>query len=212
MPPPVASIPRPLARPAFDMLPGESYTIRRQVFRLVGAAFHVYNPADAVIGYCKQKAFKLREDIRIYTDETCSTEMMVIKARNIIDFGATFDVTLSDGTVVGSLRRKGLASTFLRDEWLVFDQAGREIARLREDGNFLAFARRYIEFVSLLSPQKFTLAKSDGTEIARYRQHFNLFVYRLSVAILKDDADLDDFVILAAGCLLAAIEGRQAGN
>jgi hypothetical protein len=45
--------------------------------------------------------------------------------------------------------------------------------------------------------------------VARYRQHFNPFVQRLSIAVLRDDPQLDDLVILAAGCLVAAIEGRQ---
>lgn len=130
----------------------------------------------------------------------------------MIDFGATYDVTLADGTSLGTLRRKGLASTFIRDQWMVFNAAGQHIADLREDGGFLAFARRYIDYVSLLSPQKFTLARTDGTEVARYRQHFNLFVYRLSVAALRDDPEIDDLVILAAGCVIAAVEGRQAGG
>ena len=197
---------------AFDIHPGESYVIRRKVLKLFGAAFHIFNPAGAVVGYCKQKAFKLKEDIRVYTDESCTREFIVIKARSMIDFGATYDVTLGDGTSLGSLRRKGLTSTFLRDQWMVFNGAGQHIANLREDGGWMAFARRYIDYVSLLSPQKFTLAKADGTEVAKYRQHFNLFVYRLSVAALRDDPEIDDLVILAAGCVIAAIEGRQTGG
>jgi uncharacterized protein YxjI len=201
------------ARPAFNMEAGESYTIRRKVLKIFGAAFHIYSPSGAVVGYCKQKAFKLKEDIRIFTDESCTTELLNIKARSMIDFGATYDVTLPDGTSVGSLRRKGLASTFLRDSWMVFDAGGRQIADLQEDGSFLAFARRYVDLVSLLYPQKFTLRRANGgEEIARFRQHFNPFIYRLSVAILKDDPELDDLVILAAGCLITAVEGRQAGG
>lgn len=194
---------------AFDIRPGESYMIRRKVLKLFGAAFHIYDPQGKVVGYCKQKAFKLKEDIRIYTDESCSTELIVIKARSIIDFSTTYDVTLGDGTVLGSLRRKGMASSFLRDHWLVFDSQSREIANVKEDGDFLAFARRYIDLVNIISPQTFTMTKTDGTVIARFRQHFNPFVYRLSIAVEKDDPQLDDLVILAAGSILAAIEGRQ---
>ncbi len=194
---------------AFDIRPGESYTIRRKVLKLFGAAFHIYDPKGMVVGYCKQKAFKLKEDIRIYTDESCSTELLVIKARSIIDFSTTYDVTLGDGATLGSLRRKGMASSFIRDHWLVFDSQSREIAAIQEDGSFLAFARRYIDWVNIISPQTFTMTKTDGTVIARFRQHFNPFVYRLSIAVEKDDAQLDDLVILAAGSILAAIEGRQ---
>ena len=90
--------------------PGEQYTIRRKLITIFGASFHIYGPDGQVVGYCRQKAFKLREDIRLFTDESRSTEIMVMKARQIIDFGATYDVTLSDGRTIGSLRRKGFKS------------------------------------------------------------------------------------------------------
>ena len=175
---------------AIDIRPGESYTIRRQVLKLFGAAFHIYDPQMKVVGYCKQKAFKLREDIRIYTDESCTTELVVIKARSVIDFGASYDVTLADGTSLGSLRRKGLKSSFFQDHWLVFDRAGQQIADLQEQGSFLSVLRRLHELVALLSPQKFNLTRTDGTTVARYRQHFSFFVYRLSVAVERDDVPL----------------------
>lgn len=197
---------------AIDIRPGESYTIRRKVLKIFGAAFHIYDPAGTVVGYCKQKAFKFKEDIRIYTDDSCTTELVVIKARQIIDFSATYDVTLADGSSLGTLRRKGMASTFLRDSWMVFDPAGAQIATLKEDGSITPLLRRYVEYVSLLFPEKFTLARSDGSAIARYRQHFNPFIYRLSISVMQEDQEIDDLVILAAGCLIAAIEGRQQGG
>ncbi|MCC6661527.1 MAG: hypothetical protein IT437_11645 [Phycisphaerales bacterium] len=197
---------------ALDIKAGEAYTIRRQVFKIFGAAFHVYDPAGAVVGYCRQKAFKLREDIRIYTDETCATEFIVIKARSIIDFSSTYDVTLPDGTSLGTLRRKGLSSTFFKDSWQVFAPGGEHLADLKEDSGFMAVLRRLHEVVALFSPQRFTLARVGGAPVAAYRQHFNPFIYRLSIATFADDPDLDDLMILAAGCLIAAIEGRQSGG
>jgi uncharacterized protein YxjI len=200
----------------YDLKPGEMYTIRRKVLKLMGAAFHLYNPAGEVIGYCKQAALRLKEDIRVYTDESCEVELFSIKARSIIDFSATYDLTLPDGTPMGSFRRKGLKSTFFKDAWLVFDARGREIAGLEEESGFWGFARRYVDWIALLVPQQFVLKRggasgdgAGGVAIANYRAHRNLLVYRLSIAVLVDDPELDDLMILAAGCLLAAIEGRQ---
>lgn len=194
---------------AFNAQPGEQYTIRRKVLKIFGASFHVYAPDGRVVAFCKQKAFKLREDIRLYTDDSCTTELLLIKARQVIDFSATYDVTLPTGQVLASLRRKGLASTFLKDSWIVFDAAGRELATLTERGGFLAFLRHWVEIIAALSPQTFTLERPGKPPIAQYRTHFNLFVYRLGVSILADDPEIDDLVILACGCLIAAIEGRQ---
>lgn len=205
-------MPAPIGPLAFSIRPGESYTIRRKVLRIFGAAFHVYDPRGGLVAFCKLRAFKLKEDLRLYTDESCSQEWLSIRARSVIDFGATYDVLLPGGEGIGSLRRKGLRSAFVRDSWLLFSPDGREVAELNEEGSpFLVLTRRYLDFVSLFLPQRFVLRRSGGEPIARFRQHFNLFVYRLGIAVERDDPELDDRMILATGCLICAIEGRQAG-
>ncbi len=188
----------------------EQYTIRRKFFKIFGAAFHVYDEHGSVIGYCKQKAFKLREDIRLYTGEDMSEELLTLKTQKIIDFGATYSVTLPDGTSLGSLRRKGMKSSFVRDEWIVFDPQGNEVAKVRETGSFAPIARRYIDYATILFPQRYELIRAnDTTTIANLRQHFNPFIFRMGVAIVEQDEHLDELLILGASCLIAAIEGRQ---
>lgn len=189
--------------------PGERYTIRRKIFVLFGASFHVYDEQGHVVGFCRQRAFRLREDLRLYTDESLSRELLTMRTRSIIDFGATYDVALPTGEVIGSLRRKGLAS-LARDSWMLFGPDGRELATLKEDGAFLAIARRLHEVVAMLSPQRFRILSRDGRHIATLRTHFNPFVYRLGIAIHEEDSEVDDLLVLAAGCLIGAIEGRQS--
>ncbi len=196
---------------AFTPAPGEKYTVRRKILTVLGAKFHVYDERGTVVAFCHQKAFKLREDIRLYTDETMTETLLLLKARQIIDFGVTIDVLLPDGSSLGSMRRKGIRSTLVRDEWLVFDAGGTRVANLRELGGFAPFARRFIDFAAFLLPQKLSMVReSDGAEIARYRQHFHPLVYRLGISPIREDEHLDDLLILAAGCLIAAIEGRQS--
>lgn len=195
---------------AFTPAAGEKYTVRRKILTILGAKFHVHDERGAVVAFCHQKAFKLREDIRLYTDETKAETLLLLKARQIIDFGVTIDVLLPDGSSLGSMRRKGLRSTLVRDEWLVFDAAGAQVAKMHELGGFAPFARRFIDFAAVFLPQKFSMVReSDGAEIARYRQHFHPLVYRLGISPIREDEHLDDLLILAAGCLIAAIEGRQ---
>lgn len=190
---------------------GESYTIRRKVLKLFGAAFHIYGKNGELAGFCDQKAFKLREDIRIYTDESKSKELLRIATKSIIDFGATYEVYLENDVKLGSLRRKGLTSTFLRDEWLIFGPDDKQIGILQEESGLLAFLRRTHELFAMLSPQKFVLKDMAGQPFGRLRQHFHMFVYRLGVAV-EPDAEargMDDLFVLAAGCLIAAVEGQQ---
>ncbi len=188
----------------------EKYTIRRKVFKILGAAFHVYDENGSVIGYCKQKAFKLKEDLRLYTGEDMSDMLLSLQAQSIIDFSSTYTVTLPNATSLGTLRRKGMKSSFIRDEWLIFDGDGQEIATIRETGSFAPFARRYLDFAAVLFPQRYEIIRTgDGTILAEYRQHFNPFIFRMGIAIREQDEAVDELLILGAACLIAAIEGKQ---
>jgi len=197
---------------AFEPRPGERYTIRRKILTIFGASFHIFDEHGSVVGFCRQRAFKLREDIRVFTGEDRRDELIRMRARSIIDFGTTYDVTLPSGQVIGSLRRKGLRS-MVRDSWLVFDEQGRQIATLEEDSGGKAFARRILPLADVLMPQTFHLTRdADGARLATLRTHFNLFVYRLGIAVHAEDEVIDDLLVLATGCLIAAIEGRQSSD
>lgn len=185
------------------------YIIRKKVFKLLGAAFHVYDTAGNVVMYSKQKAFKLKEDIRLYTGEDMQTELLTIQARQIIDFSAAYDVVdTRAGQKVGSLKRKGWKS-MLRDEWIVMDAFDRELGTIVEDSTALALIRRFIDAASLFLPQKYHVQVAGAT-VATYQQNMNPFVKRLMIDFSMDpQSRLDRRLGIAAAALLSAIEGRQ---
>lgn len=189
--------------------PGERYVLRRKMLALTGKSFHVYASDGSLAAFCRQKAFRIREDIRVYSDENRKSELLVLRARSIIDFGATYDISLPSGERIGSIRRKGMKSALVRDEWRIFDEQDREFARLREGGGW-ALARRWIDWIALLVPQRYELRTIEGDRlIATFRQRFNLFVLSLGIEIHEEHEVLDDLFVLATACLLGAIEGRQ---
>lgn len=181
------------------------YLLKRQVFALTGK-FRVYDPAGRLLLFSEQKMFRLREDIRVYADEAKTQEVLGIKARQIVDFSAAFDVIDSvSGQKVGALRRKGLAS-MLRDEWEILDVNDNVRGKLIEDSLGLALLRRLL---TSLVPQNYDLLFGE-TRMADYRQNFNPFTYQLNIDFSMDAAgQLDRRLGIAAGILLAAIEGRQ---
>lgn len=183
-----------------------SYLVRRKFLQLFGSSFHIYDPQGQLVFYSRQKAFKLREDIRLYTGEDMATEVLLIKARQIVDLAAAYDVYDSGtGEKVGALRRKGLKSLF-RDEWRFLDPDDQEIGVIREDGLALALIRRLL---TNLIPQSFH-AEIGGRPVCSFRQKFNPFVYKLTVDFTADPGHLLNRRLgIAAALLLAAIEGRQ---
>jgi len=180
-----------------------AYRIRRKVLKLFGGSFHVYD-GDRVVAFCSQAAFRLREDIRLYADETKTQELLWIQAREVIDFAASYGVVDSaTGTAVGLLRRRGLKS-LLRDSWEVVGADQKPLATVEEDSTGMALLRR---FLSNLIPQTFHLrGPAGGTAV--FRQRFNPLVYSLEVTV-PPDVGVDRRLVFAAAILVAAIEGRQ---
>lgn len=183
------------------------FTIRRKIFTLMGASFHIYKPDGSLMGFCRQKAFKLKEDIRVFSDESQEREWVAIKARSVIDFSAAYDVFDSRSQAkIGAFKRKGFTSMF-RDSWIALDENDNEIGKIQEDGSLLAFLRRF-GGLSLFFPQTFHLRDDEGAEIARFKTHFNPFVHRMTVSVFPQ-SHYNPLLVVAAGMLLMAIEGRQ---
>ncbi len=181
-----------------------NYLIRRKILKLLGGAFHIYDNQEKVVGYTEMKAFKLKEDLRMFTDESMSKEIFRIKARNIIDIAATYDVFDSEsGEKLGAFKRKCLKS-ILKDEWLVLDANDSEIGLISEDSMLLALIRR---FIIKLIPQNYDCV-INGAKACTFKQNFNPFVMKIGVDF-EPDTTADRNFVMAAGILLCAIEGKQ---
>jgi uncharacterized protein YxjI len=182
------------------------FLLKRQVFALTGK-FRLYDPRGQLVLFSQQKVFKLKEDIRVYSDETKTRELLFIRARQILDFSAAYDIVDSQtGTKIGVLRRQGFKS-MLQDEWQVLDPNDQPIGILREDTLLRSLLRRFL--LGTFLPQDYDLLIGDS-RVADLRQRFNLFRYELDIDCSMDTAQrLDRRLAIAAGILLATVEGRQ---
>lgn len=183
------------------------YLLHRQVLALTGK-FRMYDPMNNLVMFSEQKMFRWREDIRVYGDEAKTQEVLSIKARQIVDFSAAYDVVdTAMNQKVGALRRKGLRS-LLRDEWEVLDENDNVKGLLFEDSMGLALLRRLV--LGSWLPQNYDIS-FGSTRVADLKQNFNLFRYELNLDFSMDVVHtLDRRLGIAAGILLAAVEGKQS--
>ncbi len=185
----------------------DRYLLKRQVLALTGK-FRIYTPDGQLALYSQQKMFRLREDIRVYSDESMSHELLHVQARQIIDFAAAYDVIDPQGQIkVGVLRRKGFRS-LVRDAWEILDAQDRPLGVVQEDSMTYALLRRFL-FGSLL-PQNYDVLIGEQ-RVADLRQRFSFFGYLLDIDFSMDPQQrLDRRLGIAAAILLATIEGKQS--
>jgi len=189
------------------MLESKLYTLRKKFFKVIGADVEIFDENQNMVLFVHQQGFKLKESIHVYTDSTKSQELFSIKARSIIDFSATYDVTEAGSEKkIGALKRKGLKS-ILKDEWEILDENDLVIGKVTEDSALMATLRR---FLTNLIPQNY-----DGfigeQYVADFRQNFNPFVYKLTIDFSRDEQNLLERRLgISMAILLALIEGKQS--
>lgn len=92
---------------------------------------YVYDSKNYLIQYIKQKLFKLKEEVIIYSDEKQTRPIYKINADRILDFSAEYYFTNIRGDKLGSIKRKGLKSIW-SVQYHVFDAEKNEIYFIKE--------------------------------------------------------------------------------
>nr|WP_232373799.1 hypothetical protein [Leptospira chreensis] len=176
--------------------------------KIFGGEIRIFDETKSnLLFFVKQKAFKLKEDITVYADETKTKELLKIKARSVIDFSAIYDVVdISTNQPMGALRRKGFKS-ILKDSWEILDTKDQVIGSIDEDSVFKAILRR---FLTNLIPQTFFISLNNK-QVGLLKQTFNPFVPQFNIDFSLDTANaLDRKLGIAIVILLQIIEGRQS--
>ena len=184
---------------------GNTFLIQKKLLKLIGSDFRIFDEHNKEVLFAHLKAFKLKEDITLYTDESKSTAVINIKARSIIDFSSAYDFyDVATGNKIGAAKRKGFKS-ILRDEWILMGpDSDNEVGMIQEDSMLMAILRR---FVTNLIPQKFQVTMSNE-QVASYQNNFNPFISKVTIRISNPEKYNPLFAI-SMGVLLCAIEGKQ---
>lgn len=81
-------------------------------FKLLALAPQIYvtDASGGTICYVKQKLFRFREKVEVFTDDTMKTLLATIEADRIIDWSARYTFKSPSGQVLGAVGRRGLKS------------------------------------------------------------------------------------------------------
>ena len=195
--------------------------ILRQKFRFVVNEYHFSLPVgeDAPgppFCYVRQRPFKFKEDIRFYSDESRTRELMRIKARHRFDPRARYDVTAADGSTIGAIQ-KVFGQSLLRSTYTLSDPTGRELATVTEESMWVALLRRIVGFIPYIEnvapwlpiPYHFVFTSPDGTKLGTHRRQLWKLVDTYTIDVSEDrDHVLDRRLVLALAVGMDALQAR----
>ena len=186
-------------------------TFRFKLFALAPQIF-VEDPAGAPVVYIKQKLFKLREAITVFSNQDQTQQVAAINADRMIGFSARFNITDPNGQTYGSIGRKGWRSMW-RASYELFDHAGQPVGVIREESVFARMMDTMIAeipVVGLFSPYvfqpKYLLVDMAGTPIMRLSKKPSMVDRRFELDKLAPLSDTDEFRNVLAFVMLVLLE------
>lgn len=110
-----------------------NYPLRLR-FKLLALAPQVYvqDASGQEVCYVKQKLFKFREKVEVFTDSSRRQLSATIQADRMIDFNANYAFQSPDGARLGSVRRRGFKSLW-RAHYEILDGNGQIAFEIREE-------------------------------------------------------------------------------
>lgn len=142
-------------------------------FKLLALAsqIRITDSSGQMLGYVKQKMFKLKEDIRVFTDDTQTNQIFGIKADRILDFSAKYNFTDRNGTPLGSIRRKGMRSIW-KAHYEICDERDNLVMEIHEESAWVKVIDALIGqlpvvgmFTGYLFNPAYLISRPGGTQI-----------------------------------------------
>jgi uncharacterized protein YxjI len=132
----------------------------------------VTDATGQTVMYVKQRAFKLKEDIRIFSDASQNRQLYTIKADKVLDFNANYHFTDEDGMPLGRIKREGMKSLW-KATYHIFD-ADRHEFTLSEANPWMKVGDALLGeipivgmFTGYLFNPTYNVARPDGTVVLK---------------------------------------------
>lgn len=156
-------------------------------FLTISSYIRVVDATGQLVSYVKQRAFRLKEDVTIFADEAQAQPVYHIKANRIIDIGATYSISAADGSLLGSLRQRGMR-TLWKATYDILDEAGNAVGLIREKDAWVKVIDGLIggiPFLGFVIQQwinpTYLIDAADGVTVLRMRKQPSLIERRFLV-------------------------------
>ncbi|KMQ71922.1 LURP-one-related/scramblase family protein [Chryseobacterium koreense] len=165
------------------------------------------------VGYVRQKMFKLKEDVIVFSDESKSQELYRIRADRWLDFNASYSMTdISTQKSFGRLARKGMRSIW-KSRYNIIDEHETPRFQINEDNAWIKIWDNLIGEIPIigmftgyfLNPS-YTVKDSAGKEYFRLKKMPSLIGRRFQLDRLIDIDDEDEALVILSFLMMVLLE------
>ena len=214
--PPISS-PAPPTDEISRQLAGLQYplTFSFKVLALASQAT-VTDASGRTVLYTKQKLFKFREHVEIFTDKSRTTRLADIKANKLIDWSARYFSTDAVGAEIGSVGRRGWRSIW-KAHYEVFNPGDdRPDFSIHEENAWVRLGDALLGQIPILGVltgfffhPRYLASRSDRTAAMRLTKQPAFFEGRFKIEKLSELTPREELNLFLSFMMLVLLERRR---
>lgn len=175
--------------------------------------FNITDRNGNYVAYVRQKMFRLKEDVIVFSDESRTKELFNIKANQWIDFNASYMMTdLLTGKKFGSLARKGVRSIW-KARYDIIDEKDKPIYQINEDNGWIKVFDSFLGEIPILGMltgyflnPSYTVKDNADKEYFRLKKMPSLVGRRFQLERLIDIDDKDESLVVLSFLMMVLLE------
>ena len=175
--------------------------------------FNITDRNGNYVAYVRQKMFRLKEDVIVFSDESRTKELFNIKANQWIDFNASYTMTdLVNGKKFGRLARKGVRSIW-KARYDIIDENDKPIYQINEDNGWVKVFDSFVGEIPILGMltgyflnPSYTVKDNAGKEYFRLKKMPSLVGRRFQLERLIDIDDEDESLVVLSFLMMVLLE------
>ena len=181
-------------------------------FLTLGQEIKVLDATEQVVCCVKQQAFRLREDVTIFGDEAQTKPVCRIQADRIIDFSASYNITLPDGRAAGSVRRAGMRSLW-NATYGIHDARGVQVGTIHEENPWVKALDGLVSeipFVGMVAPMfinpAYLVEMPAGSVLLRVQKQPSLLEHRFQIEQKRAVSPDQEWLVIPSVMMMVLLE------
>ena len=167
------------------------------------------------VAYVRQKMFKLKEEVKVYKDETKSELITTIKANKWLDFSASYNFWDEEGNNYGKIGRKGWSSLW-KANYEIYDAVPNLNFTIREDNAWVKVLDGLLGEIPVLNfltgylfNPAYKIMDEKGTVVAMLKKEPSFWGRKFIVEKVGEIEELEEERIVVGLMMLVLLERRR---
>jgi len=177
--------------------------------------FSANDASGKTLFYVREKMFKFRDHIKVYTNSSKNQLLYDIVSNKIIDFQQTFTITNNQQQILGKVRKKTLSS-FIKATYQLQDAQGNHLYTIKERSAMVRFMDGIfgeIPVIGVLSGYvfnpKYVVTDLNGNELMEMVKKPSFFGRKFEVHKLTNKSFNEEQIVLSLALMI--LQQRDRG-